>query len=165
MPDARRAATINLIERGNDPGRLLVRFPYDEGVVLAIKELGRVRRWDPGLRAWLVPRRYLKELFSILAGRFGDAVILYPPLPALVGVTDCPTHGRFRGLGQCPRCNSAVKHRIGRSSRGRTVSCNEQCYLATGDECNCVCLYACHGAGGCTGDHDPSNWQRARLGA
>ncbi len=51
-----------------DPGgtHLLIRFPYDESLVAAVKELPG-RRWDPRNKTWKVPCQHIDRVYATFA--------------------------------------------------------------------------------------------------
>jgi hypothetical protein len=143
-----------------DDGRLKLKTQYDKRVIRAIKSLGDHRTWGWDGKYWHVVGSRLLDLIVAL----NDAL----PADTEIGVsnplyvlTDCPTNGHTtRGFyTDCPECKSTkVTHRAGKFVESSRVECIAQCFEATGDECNCLCLGLCHGAGMCLGPHKESEW-------
>ena len=53
------------VELDKDGFSLVVRFPYREDLVAAVKSLPQ-RRWDPKDKAWRVPRTDIDGLYKLL---------------------------------------------------------------------------------------------------
>ncbi len=143
-----------------DDGRLELKTRYDKRVIGAIKSLGDHRTWEWAGKRWHVAHSRLLDLIFALDKALPDDTEIGISNPLYV-LTDCPINGHTtRGFyGECPECKSTnVKYRAGKFVESSRVECIAQCFEATGDECNCLCLGLCHGVGMCLGPHKQSDW-------
>jgi hypothetical protein len=138
-----------------------VRTRYgDKEAYAALMGLGdrRSRKWDRTRKSWIVAGSRLLDLIQALTAALPDDAEVGLSEPLYV-FSDCPNAHTTRGyLSACPECHSAVSHRAGVFVPASRVDCIAQCYEATGDDCNCLCLGLCHGLGHCQGPHKKSDW-------
>ncbi|MBL9076843.1 MAG: exodeoxyribonuclease VII large subunit [Planctomycetes bacterium] len=71
------------VELDPDGAHLLIRFPYREDLVAAVKDLPG-RRWDPKGKLWRVPAAQVERVYATFAGHLFEFA---PEIPALLAGT------------------------------------------------------------------------------
>ncbi|MBL8756061.1 MAG: exodeoxyribonuclease VII large subunit [Planctomycetes bacterium] len=71
------------VELDADGAHLLIRFPYREDLVAAVKELPG-RRWDPKQKVWRVPATHAEQVFTVLSRHLFEFA---PEIPSLLAGT------------------------------------------------------------------------------
>ena len=76
------------VELAPDGQHLLIRFPYREDLVAAVKDLPG-RRWDPKAKVWKVPAAHVEQVYTLLSRHLFEFASEIPSL--LAGTLRAPT--------------------------------------------------------------------------
>ncbi|MFN7589702.1 MAG: exodeoxyribonuclease VII large subunit [Planctomycetota bacterium] len=76
------------VELAPDGQHLLIRFPYREDLVAAVKDLPG-RRWDPKAKVWKVPATHVEQVYTLLSRHLFEFASEIPSL--LAGTLRAPT--------------------------------------------------------------------------
>ena len=77
------SSDLGTVELDPDGQHLLIRFPYREDLVAAVKGIDG-RRWDPKQKLWRIPATQVETVFAVLSRHLFEFA---PEIPSLLAGT------------------------------------------------------------------------------